>query len=129
MMGNLSEIQMFKNANFFITEFFKSIIGKQAVENISPKIAVAIQKQEYFNQLNDCEETYTPPYVLIGYQLLNEKADIFRSAVYYLCVIAVNTPKYKKNIAEILKNYLHENKALTERVDYVKSMMKEYKIN
>ena len=122
-------MQMFKNANFFISEFFKSLIGKQPTENITPKIANAIQKQEYFNSMADYDKTYTPPYLLISYQLMNEKTEIFESAVYYLCEIAVNSPKYKKDIAKILKAYISNNKVFTDRVDYIKSYMKEYKIS
>ncbi len=119
---------MFKNANFFITEFFRSLIGKQPAENITPKIAVAIQKQDYFNSLNEYEKTFTPPYLQVSYQLLNEKTEVFEAAVYYLCIISKNMPKYKDDIYNILTTYCNNNKKRTDRVSFIQSEMKKYKL-
>ena len=119
---------MFKNANFFISEFFRSLIGKQPSENITPKIATAIQKQDYFNSINQHNQTYTPAYVLIGYQLLNDKKEIFEASVYYLCTIANNIPQSKNDIINILSDYMKNNSKLTERNDFIKNQMKHYNL-
>ena len=120
---------MFKNANFFITEFFRSLIGKQPAENITPKIAIAIQKQEYFNSLKENEESFTPPYLPVSYQLLNAKNDVFKASAHYLCVIANNIPKYKNDILDILMTYCKNNKNKAERVDFIHTEMKKYKLH
>jgi len=117
---------MFKNANFFITEFFKSLIGKQTSEEITPKSAIAIQKQEYFNTITSFDKTYTPPYLLIGYQLFNDKQDIFEAAVHYLCIIANNNPKYRKDISNILITYCNNNKKLTDRISFIHTQMNKF---
>ena len=115
---------MFKTANFFITEFFRSLLGKQPADSITPKIATAIQKQEYFNTLNNYEETFTPPYLVVAYQMHSNKQEIFESSVFYLCVIAKNTPKYKKDILKILKNYAEEHKNQKERLNFINNQIK-----
>ena len=119
---------MFKNANFFITEFFRSLLGKQPADSITPKIATAIQKQEYFNSLNGYDESFTPPYLVVAYQMLNKNNEVFESSVYYLCVIAKNMPKYKKDILRILKNYSEEHKKEQERVNYINSQIAEHNL-
>ena len=116
---------MFKNANFFITDFFRSLIGKPPAENVTPKIANAIQKQDYFNSIKDIHHSNTPPYVLISYQLLNDKAEIFQAAVYYLCSIAQNSPNLKNEIMNVLQTYCNENKKLVDRVNFVQDYMKK----
>ncbi len=117
---------MLKNANFFITEFFRSLIGKQTAENITPKIADAIQKQDFFHNQNTIDKTYTPSYLPISYQLLNDKKEIFNASVYYLCKIAQNSPKYKLDIINILNTYCKNNKNNKERVDFIKSEMEKH---
>lgn len=119
---------MFKNANFFITEFFRSLLGKQPADSITPKIATAIQKQEYFNSLNNFEETFTPPYLVVAYQMHSKKQEIFEASVYYLCVIAKNTPKYKKDILKILKDYSVEHENQKVRVSYINNQIKIHKL-
>ena len=117
------ESNMFKNANFFISEFFRSLIGKQPTENITPKIAVAIQRQDFFNSQNQFEQTYTPPYVLIGYQLFNDKIEIFEASVHYLYIIALNMPQYKNDIVAILSSYIRDNKKFSNRIKYIENKL------
>ena len=117
---------MLKSANFFITEFFRSLIGKQPAENISPKIAVAIQKQAHVNSNKIPEKSFTPPYLPISYQLISNKQEVFEAAVYYLCLIANNTPKYKQEIANILETYCQKNQEKTERINFIKSEMEKH---
>ena len=119
---------MFKNANLFITDFFKSLINKQSGEDITPKIAESIQKKEYFSSLKSYDKTFTPPYTLISYQLLSEKNEIFEASVYYLCTIAKNMPKYKSEIYSILMSYCEENKNMKNRIAYIHSQMETYNL-
>ena len=119
---------MFKNANFFISEFFRSLVGNKPTENITPKIAKSIQKQEYFNSFNEYEQSYTPTYVLIAYQLRNDKKEIFEAAVHYLCVIASTAPQYKKEILDIFSSYINENKKQTERVEFIENKLNLHKL-
>ena len=119
-------VTMFKNANFFISEFFKSLVGNKPTQNITPKIANSIQKQEYFNSFNEFEPSYTPSYVLIGYQLRNDKKEIFEASVHYLCVIASNVPQYKDDIMNVLYSYIAENKRLTDRVYFFEHKIKDF---
>ena len=121
------EFNMFKNANFFISEFFRSLIGKPPAENITPKIATAIQKQDFFNSQNEIETTYTPPYVLIGYQLLNGKVEIFEASVHYLCAIAANVPHYKDEIMNIFSEYIRNDKNGPQKIQYIKNALASYK--
>ena len=119
---------MFKNTNLFIADFLKSLLIKQSDKNITPKIAETIQKEDFFRSLKNYSKTFTPPYLLISYQLLDEKNEIFEASVYYLCTIAKNSPKYKTDIYQILISYCENNKNLKSRIDFIQSQIKKYNL-
>lgn len=118
---------MFKNANKKILEFFKLWWSKDAPsDEITPKQANAIQKTSYIISKKEFEKSCTPPYVAIAAQLGSDKQQIFEAAVFYLCTIAFNEPKYQNAIVHILDSYADEHKKFAERTDYINNMKKKF---
>ena len=118
---------MFKNANQKIVEFFKLWwAGKEETDEITPRQANAIQKTSYLISKKEFEKACTPPYVAVAAQLGTDKQQVFEAAVYYLCTIAVNEPKYEKAIIHELDSYMSEHKKNSVRVDYIKIMKEKF---
>ena len=66
-----------------------------------------------------------PPYLLIAEQLQSHDEQIFRGAVYYLSRIAVNEPKNRETIIDILGRCIDNSKRDQTQLDYIKSKIAE----
>lgn len=120
---------MLKLANSKIAAFFKSLWGtRQSFGTMTPKQANQLQKEAFLNSAQPQAKACTPPYTAIAVQMLSDKQQVFEAAVYYLCVIAGNEPRYKKPIVDILSRYITENKQDESRVSFVKAEMNKYKL-
>ena len=120
---------MFKSANKKIIEFFKLWWAKDTPEDeITPRQANAIQKTSYIISKKEFEKSCTPPYVAVAAQLGTDKQQVFEAAVFYLCVIAANEPKYKKAILHVLDSYAEEHKKFPSRAEYINNMKIKFKI-
>ncbi len=118
---------MFKSANKKIIEFFRLWwSGKPEIGEISPRQANAIQKKSYLISKKEFEQICTPPYVAVAAQLGSNKQKVFEAAVFYLCTIAVNEPKYEKAILHVLDSYASEHEKIPQRAEYIKNMKQKF---
>ncbi len=112
---------MFKKTNQKIAEFFRYWWNhRQNPDDISPKKAHQIQKQSYLTSSLQIEKSCTPPYILIALQLKSPEEQVFKAAVYYLHAIAVNQPKYRQIIINIMEEYIKNNPQHTARAEYLR---------
>lgn len=117
---------MFRKLNNNLTAFLQLWWkNPRKSKPMSPIAAKSIQKRacRFVNNISD--QALTPPYVLIASQLSDPKEPIFQMAVYYLCTIAVLTPKYKQPIISILKAYARDHLENTSRVSYLNQMIEK----
>ena len=116
---------LFMKTNQKILELFKSWWWRtpQKKQDITPSLAKQIQKQANLNIKPNLEKTYTEPYLVIAAHLGSQKQQIFEAAVYYLCAIAVNKPKYQPQIIQILGTYMNEHKKQPDRLAFIENMM------
>ncbi len=120
------------NSQFAIINKIKNIVRRtghlfSANHNngITEAIARKIQKSAYVVTHSKEEAAYTPPYLLIAEQLQSHDEQIFRGAVYYLSRIAVNEPKNRETIIDILGRCIDNSKRDQTQLDYIKSKIAE----
>lgn len=70
-----------------------------------------------------------PPYIDIVRQLLSDKSEIFRAAVYYLCRIAENESKYAEPIFTILEQYQKRSKRNEADLEFLAAQIQKMKKN
>ncbi|MBQ8481060.1 MAG: hypothetical protein IJ532_00815 [Alphaproteobacteria bacterium] len=107
--------------NIFMTDKDKAF-GK----NISINEALNIQNDYAANQ---CDNDKLPgfPYVEIAKQLAYPKQEIFDAALYYMQRIAVNEPKIKNRIVDLLESISNDTKIEDDRKLLISQAIKNIK--
>ena len=100
---------------------FKKFLGifiahkkKAFGKNISVNEAVNIQN-EYTSSRCDAEKLPAYPYVEIAKQLASPKSEIFNAALYYMQKIAMNEPRVKLRIIDLLESISQDTKIDEQR--------------
>lgn len=101
----------------------------QTSENITPKKAKELQKQEY-QTLREAsnDDACTPTYEIIAQDLNSEHDQIFEAGVWYLCKIASIKTAYSSPITNILKSYIASNPDSVARIGCIKKYTQLFNI-
>lgn len=120
---------MFKTTNQKLTTIFNIWKKKNnPTQDLTPKIAYEIQKQEYANKTKSDDTKCTPPYLQIAQNLSSDKLQVFEASVFYLCQIATIKPQYTLAISDIFQNYISANLDNAQRIEIIKTTCKKHKI-
>lgn len=95
-------------------------------KNISVNEALNIQNDYAANQ---CDNDKLPgfPYVEIAKQLASPKQEIFDAALYYMRRIALNEPKIRGRIADLLESISNDTKINEARKSLIEQTIKSIK--
>ena len=105
------------------------IAGKRKAfgKNISAVEAINIQSEYYSASCSD-DKLPDYPYVEIAKQLSSPKPEIFNAALYYLHQIAVNEPKNRAKIVDLLESITKNTKLNDEYKKQIMETVKKIKV-
>jgi len=69
----------------------------------------------------------TPTYIAVAQQMNSPYEQVFSVAVYNLVKIANNSPRYKREIVDLLTEYINAEKVVPARREYVAKKISEIK--
>ena len=109
-----------------MVSFLKNLWKKKVNhEIISPKEAQKIQKEDYFKAQNQSVKSLTPPYLSIAENLTSDQKKVFEATLHYLYTIAKNFPKYRKDIIQILKDFIEKHKKDSSKIKQIKKYLSD----
>ena len=110
---------MVKTTNSSVLQKVKEFFGARKTGDITPAEAEKIQKMAYMETNKEQKKKFTPPFQTIAESLNTEEKQLFEANVYYLTRIAINKPKYRQEILEILKKKSSEKRINPEFREYI----------
>lgn len=99
------------------------LIGRRNDE-ITPTEALKIQKASYTLAHTEVKKHFSPTYMSMLSGLDSAEKQVFEATVYYMVKIAINKPKYREEILEILNNKAANNKINPEFREFIKKEIK-----
>ena len=98
------------------------IVGRKS-EDISPQEAEKIQKAAYALTKTEIKKKYSPVYLSFLPGLDSEERQVFEATVYYLIKIAINKPKYRQEILDVLEEKSLQTGFNPEFKEYIKHQL------
>ena len=121
----LREVNMSTSVSSSMFKKLKSFLLRTKEGELTPIEAEKIQKASYALNHTEVKKRFSPVYLSFLPGLDNEDKQVFEATLYYLKRIAINKPKYKAEIVEILNEKIKDTNISPEFRASIKNSVSE----